>query len=724
MGSKKHKKHKSDRWGRYETAQGQSTDRPQLRLILKVGGGSSTPEADHSDSSAGLVGRHVSQYVPYTAEDESRQSSYYSHSEGGDRERHKKKKEKKKKKNKDKDKERKKHKHHKEKKYKERTESNHEEESFHYEVVSVEASNSQNTAQNTRPIIKISANTSEPGWNVSTSTSNRTPRISLRPRHERPALQKLLELLLPSLERKDPRQFFAWPVTDNIAPGYSQIITKPMDFSTMRQKIDENEYKTLQEFTDDFVLMCNNAMTYNQPDTIYYKAAKRLLHAGMRIVSPEKIRPLVPTISNYGELTSVQLGFEPLEESFKAFQNRQTQNAEGEPDAEGGFSSGGETTVETARDTFLKNEELGTIDKMETLPDDMTPDEILEQVQEAAQIAAVKLDSQHPNAKMGFIRQRKDGTTSLAILAPCDPVTEPGSTEVPVSLGVLTGKVQPGPGTGQLAGFREDRRNIVKHVKPLYYGPFGSYAPSYDSTFANLNKDESDLVLSTYGDDTGVQYAESILDFVRDCDYALHIADDLLNLMTHGEHSTIAKILEEKKRTYQQQQQQQQQIKHEPSEEEINFNSLRTLGDLGIDVSFLDTFEAQMKAEQSAREISQNYLDETGSLISNLEKVQRERLSRTPPPHLSNIAPPSDIELQLAEKITEGITFVAKQTNPGSIASTVGLRKAMGISVDVPLERNPPPVAMETDPQRDLESELSELLGEDGVSDVMTDIFH
>jgi len=124
--------------------------------------------------------------------------------------------------------------------------------------------------------------------------------------------------------------------------------------------------------------MCNNAMEYNQPDTIYYKAAKRLLHAGLRILSPEKVRPLVPTISNYGELSTSQLGFEPLEESFKVFQNRQsTEGADQE--METGFSSGGETTVETARDTFLKNETPST-NQLDALPDDMTPDEILEQV--------------------------------------------------------------------------------------------------------------------------------------------------------------------------------------------------------------------------------------------------------------------------------------------------------------------------------------------------------
>lgn len=107
-----------------------------------------------------------------------------------------------------------------------------------------------------RPIVKISTTPTELGSGggsgggiLSATLTTRGLRTSLRPRQERPALQKLLELLLPNLERKDPRQFFAWPVTDNIAPGYSSIITKPMDFSTMKQKIEENQYKTLQEFT-------------------------------------------------------------------------------------------------------------------------------------------------------------------------------------------------------------------------------------------------------------------------------------------------------------------------------------------------------------------------------------------------------------------------------------------------------------------------------------------
>lgn len=35
----------------------------------------------------------------------------------------------------------------------------------------------------------------------------------------------------------------------------------------------------------DFKMMCENAMVYNKPDTIYHKAARKLLHSGMKILS-------------------------------------------------------------------------------------------------------------------------------------------------------------------------------------------------------------------------------------------------------------------------------------------------------------------------------------------------------------------------------------------------------------------------------------------------------
>ena len=49
---------------------------------------------------------------------------------------------------------------------------------------------------------------------------------------------------------------------------------------------------------------------------------------------------------------------------------------------------------------------------------------------------------------------------------------------------------------------------LISSVKPLYYGAYSSFCPSYDSTFANLTKEESEMVYATYGNDTAVQYAE------------------------------------------------------------------------------------------------------------------------------------------------------------------------------------------------------------------------
>jgi len=133
----------------------------------------------------------------------------------------------------------------------------------------------------------------------------------LKLKQQKSPLNKLLEHLLRFLEKRDPHQFFAWPVTDDMAPGYSSIISKPMDFSTMRQKIDDHEYAALTEFSDDFKLMCENAIKYNHVDTVYNKAAKRLLQVGMKHLQPENLMRSLKPLSGYmRELTAKELGFE------------------------------------------------------------------------------------------------------------------------------------------------------------------------------------------------------------------------------------------------------------------------------------------------------------------------------------------------------------------------------------------------------------------------------
>nr|XP_055210150.1 bromodomain-containing protein 9-like isoform X2 [Gorilla gorilla gorilla]XP_055210155.1 bromodomain-containing protein 9-like isoform X2 [Gorilla gorilla gorilla] len=121
--------------------------------------------------------------------------------------------------------------------------------------------------------------------------------LKLSAENESTPIQQLLEHFLHQLQRKDPHGFFAFPVTDAIAPGYSMIIKHPMDFGTMKDKIVANEYKSVTEFKADFKLMCDNAMTYNRPDTVYYKLAKKILHAGFKMMSKERLLALKRSMS-------------------------------------------------------------------------------------------------------------------------------------------------------------------------------------------------------------------------------------------------------------------------------------------------------------------------------------------------------------------------------------------------------------------------------------------
>lgn len=57
--------------------------------------------------------------------------------------------------------------------------------------------------------------------------------------------------------------------------------------------------------------MCENAIRYNHFETVYHKAAKRLLHLGGKLLLPESlIRSLKPLSGYMRELTIKELGFE------------------------------------------------------------------------------------------------------------------------------------------------------------------------------------------------------------------------------------------------------------------------------------------------------------------------------------------------------------------------------------------------------------------------------
>uniref|UniRef100_UPI0037E8879F bromodomain and PHD finger-containing protein 3 isoform X2 n=1 Tax=Semicossyphus pulcher TaxID=241346 RepID=UPI0037E8879F len=90
----------------------------------------------------------------------------------------------------------------------------------------------------------------------------------------------LLRSTLEQLQEKDTAQIFASPVNIKEVPDYLEFINQPMDFSTMRSKLDSHAYRSVSELETDFNLMVSNCLLYNSKDTVFHRAALRLRDLG------------------------------------------------------------------------------------------------------------------------------------------------------------------------------------------------------------------------------------------------------------------------------------------------------------------------------------------------------------------------------------------------------------------------------------------------------------
>ncbi|CAN9499047.1 unnamed protein product [Ophioblennius macclurei] len=94
----------------------------------------------------------------------------------------------------------------------------------------------------------------------------------------------LLRAVLKQLQEKDHYSIFAQPVSTKEVPDYLDHIKNPMDFSTMRKRIDAHEYRNLEDFEADFNLIIANCMSYNSKETFFYKVAQRMQDNGGTIL--------------------------------------------------------------------------------------------------------------------------------------------------------------------------------------------------------------------------------------------------------------------------------------------------------------------------------------------------------------------------------------------------------------------------------------------------------
>uniref|UniRef100_A0A3B5MXN4 Bromodomain-containing protein 9 n=1 Tax=Xiphophorus couchianus TaxID=32473 RepID=A0A3B5MXN4_9TELE len=406
--------------------------------------------------------------------------------------------------------------------------------------------------------------------------------------------QQLLEHFLRQLQRKDPHGFFAFPVTDAIAPGYSSIIKHPMDFSTMKDKIRNNDYNTVTEFKADFKLMCDNATVYNRPETVYYKAAKKLLHTGFKMMSKQAAilgDEDLPADLPLPEVTPLQV------ESTRKPKKTPVKDINYLFEPEGNACS---------------------------LTDSTAEEHVLALVEHSADEARDRINRYMPNSKMGYLRKDADGSLLYTVVNQLDPDAEEEETHK-VDLSSLSNKLLPGLTT---LGFKEDRRHKVTFLSSAY----NIQSLQKNSVFPDLQSDETDMLYSAYGDETGVQCALSVQDFVKGCgSVTKHWVDDLLDKMTGGDHlKAVSQIRQMSDGTG-----------LGESSSVLDFMSMKSYPDMSLDISMLNPLGKTVKKEPGNEEGHQHY-DDADKLLQEFQEAQAERVCSRPSSNLSSLSNASE----------------------------------------------------------------------------------
>ncbi|XP_045082089.1 bromodomain-containing protein 9 isoform X4 [Coregonus clupeaformis] len=435
--------------------------------------------------------------------------------------------------------------------------------------------------------------------------------------------QQLLEHFLRQLQRKDAHGFFTFPVTDAIAPGYSVIIKHPMDFSTMNDKITDNEYKTVTEFKADFKLMCDNAMVYNRPETVYYKAAKKLLHTGFKMMS--KQAAILGDEDVASEEPPPEVVPVPVESASAKKSKKQPKDIK---------------DLKEVISSYLYEPEGNAC----SLTDSTAEEHVLALVEHAADEAHDRINRYMPNSKMGYLRKEPDGNLLYTVVNQLNPEAEEEETH-PVDLSSLSNKLLPGLTT---LGFKDDRRHKVTFLSSTY----NTQTLQNNSIYPDLLPDEMDMLYSAYGDETGVQCALSIQEFVKGCgNVTKRLVDGLLDKMTAGDHSkAVFQIRQKRNMTLPDETKSNIYDMHVADgtglgegSSVLDFMSMKSYSDMSLEMSMLNSLGKSVKKEPEHEDgVSQQHFEEAAKLLQEFQEGQVERGGSRPSSNLSSLSGTSD----------------------------------------------------------------------------------
>eukprot|EP00049_Salpingoeca_infusionum_P004793 m.83808 g.83808 ORF g.83808 m.83808 type:complete len:552 (-) comp12729_c0_seq2:1482-3137(-) len=123
---------------------------------------------------------------------------------------------------------------------------------------------------------------------VSASAAQATQSATLLPKIPL-AMSAALGQLHKEICKLDSEGLFANPVTrEEAGDVYFQVISHPMDLSSIATKINAVPHYGFGGYKKDFTLMCKNAMTFNEQGSGIYNEAKALLDQGLKTITAYK----------------------------------------------------------------------------------------------------------------------------------------------------------------------------------------------------------------------------------------------------------------------------------------------------------------------------------------------------------------------------------------------------------------------------------------------------
>uniref|UniRef100_A0A915E2U5 Bromo domain-containing protein n=1 Tax=Ditylenchus dipsaci TaxID=166011 RepID=A0A915E2U5_9BILA len=417
----------------------------------------------------------------------------------------------------------------------------------------------------------------------------------------------------PQTNIQRSEEFFANPVLASTAPDYLSVISSPMDFSSMRRKVESNEYGHIAEFKADVQLVVDNAMTYNPPTSIYHLAASKLAVI----------------------LVAIRQGY--------------TNGTDGlnNPTAGNGARGGDVVRKGTTKALNAISDNVGSNDLMNMAEKDLKN----------------RLTSRLPNCQLGYL-DNKDGALALNILT--------GAEKSKITLGDFVKKLDKGnPGICTPA---ESRLCVDYPITYTNTGPFSSFAPQFDSTWATLSKRDSDLLTACYGDQANAAEAIALRQMVADSgDSILGIVDGFLDKLTDGEHSRTIKELEKGP----------VKANHSSPLNEL-LEDVKSLENIGLDLSFVNDLKVDLGLAPKPKLSVEQQLRKTGRMVTDLAGLNYNRLSNQPAVTLTDAAALSSVEVQLADNVLDefGKEINGLNVKPADLVSSKVIHESLGLNDD------------------------------------------